>query len=260
MISNARLFMRNCGSLLVACALACSSAPDASEERQAGFFQEYAELQCALASECGCPFGYASEDECRHSVSSKLIAQDGYYDGLAFNSECADRRLNVVRRHGCSQYLAAWPACSIHYGTVEAGEPCDAKDECISGHRCLYGECRSWTGRLGSQCEYSEDCDDFLLCLDGACDEWRSAGDECVSDCGMAWLTCTDGVCRGEPPTCGASCAGDENCVGGECIKPKENGAPCTENWECRALCHPYDNVCAEHAPLVCHWIVGWGW
>lgn len=148
-------------------------------------------------------------------------------------------------------------------GALDEGKPCRSSLECGDGLRCLgagptdMGVCRKPLP-TGFPCGISVDtlaaltrqdtyearhpeCSGY--CAQRRCNDLVAEGGACKLsvECG-AGKVCDEGKCRagtlpGEGRTCKLACAPGLRCDKGTCVGPKEEGAPCERDFECRGGC-----------------------
>ncbi|MDI1484698.1 hypothetical protein [Polyangium sp. y55x31] len=215
---------------------------------------------------CGHAPGFSLAAECTRTLSYALREKAVTVDAAA-----ADACIAAIEKahDGCDWVGptgAPLPAVcdGLVRGALAADKPCRSSLECSDGLRCLgvgptdTGTCRKPLP-TGYPCGVSVDTlaaltrqDTFEArhpecsgyCAQRRCRDLVAEGGACKIDveCGADKI-CDEGKCRtGAPPREGQrcnkhACAPGLYCEAGTCIGPKEPGAPCDHDIECRGGC-----------------------
>ncbi len=148
-------------------------------------------------------------------------------------------------------------------GVLDEGKRCRSSLECVDGLRCLgvgptdTGTCRK-PMPTGYPCGVSVDTlaaltrqDSFAtqhpecggFCAQRRCKDLVAEGGACKTaiECGAGKVCqegqCHEGVLPGSGQTCKGDCAAGLRCDKGTCVGPKEEGAACERDIECRGGC-----------------------
>ncbi|MDI3286577.1 hypothetical protein [Polyangium sp. 15x6] len=214
---------------------------------------------------CGHAPGFSLAAECTRTLSYALREK-----AVSVDAAAADACIAAMEKahDGCDWVGptgAPLPAAcdGLVRGTVAADKPCRSSLECSDGLRCLgvgptdMGTCRKPLP-TGYPCGVSVDTLAALTRQDtfearhpecsGYCGQRRCRdlvveGGACKLDveCGAGKI-CDEGKCRAgalprEGQRCKRVCAPGFSCEVGTCIGPKEPGAPCDYDIECRGGC-----------------------
>ncbi|TKD07420.1 hypothetical protein [Polyangium fumosum] len=214
---------------------------------------------------CGHAPGFSLAAECTRTLSYALREKAVTVDAAA-----ADACIAAMEKahEGCAWVGptgAPLPAAcdGLVRGVLAEDKPCRSSLECGDGLRCLgvgptdTGTCRRPLP-TGFPCGVSVDTlaaltrqDTFEArhpecsgyCAQRRCRELVAEGGACKLDvaCGAGKI-CDDGKCRagalpGEGRTCKLTCAAGLRCEKGQCVGPKEEGAACERDVECRGGC-----------------------
>jgi hypothetical protein len=178
----------------------------------------------------------------------------GGADGDRCAESCTDDRFCVASAH-----------CDLKTGScrgdVANGGPCDAPNECVSGHCqngfcCAGGDCCGVAAHCPAAYRRPAVCDDpstcqgrrgDALCAQSVCAPGPDADDDSACGPDLQAVDCTPFAplfCTGEadqfPPACSDICAVDEDCVAGfhcdeRCLPDRPDGGPCDEDSDCES-------------------------
>lgn len=238
---------------------------------------------CTARAACGCGARSAAcvareASACLEHFAARAAAVDRGI--LGFNAaalgDCTNQLTSAWNR--CDTSFGMEMACTVaFYEPVYYGEACTGAlpAACASGDGFCDGTCEP-LGYFGSACApacheglwCSEDTcaapvdegaaclDDYscrwdLLCVDGQCARALAEGESCSSSRACATgLRCVENHCVAIPATCESSAeCGRAQCEGfvrGECAMTGDVGAPCAEDFGCRAdlTCDPTTRAC----------------
>jgi len=215
---------------------------------------------------CGYSPGFSMVPECTRTLSYALGEKAVTIDPAAVD-QCVAA---LEKAHeGCAWVgpsgVSLPEVCDgLVKGTLDEGKKCRSSLECVDGLRCVgvgptdAGVCRK-PSPSGYPCGIAVDTlaalarqDSFeakhpectAYCAQRRCQDPVPVGKACTSslECGLG-QGCFEGKCaeRGvarEGEACAkATCAKDLRCIQGKCAQPKDEGAACTLDIECRGGC-----------------------
>ena len=246
------------GDALPEAAKLCAALHDVAPRRRA---------QC-----CGGTQGTSASAECTRVLSAALRSGAVKLDAQAV-ARCvaAEERSHA----GCS-WIGQWTVpvsagCrGVIVGHLKQGALCRSSLECEEELRCL-GAGPTDEGRCGPPRAAGQACLTAVDSLAGYLREDEEAHHpECAGFCGHRrcmdnappggacklarecprgqhcdGAACVAGAFAAEGEKCVAdACASGLRCVNGACRKPKEDGAACASDYECRGGCIPATHVC----------------
>lgn len=227
-----------------------------------------------LEAECLADLTAVSCDQTSRSYRVRPLSCQGALRGsrpegqmCRFDSECETARCTEGI---CEPFECCQGTCK---GPRSATGPCDSDIDCFEESYCTTSHACAPLEHELAPCTRDAACDFGLACVSGTCRRLPPVGEACPYDrcadigarcdashrcvaLGLPGAQCATsadcspysncgaaGVCEPIPllgMPCTNQCAGNAACVGGNCVAPLENGAPCNTSTECES------GLCAE--------------
>lgn len=151
--------------------------------------------------------------------------------------------------------IAGTALATVSSCAKEEGEPCENKEECVTGLVCQDTRCFKLR-QAGAPCEKTKQCIAGLDCLEGKCFKARTEGQRCEKkeQC-VVGLMCYKKQCfsplkAGAPCSERTQCATNLVCYEEKCTPGKSEGAACKDTMQCNPDLECFLGKCSSLAAV----------